>query len=62
MENDILEAKEMCARAREQLEEAKAQEGYIDKLTSRLIARAKENHFGAEIQVSFNPRNASDNT
>lgn len=55
---DIGEAREMRQEASAELAELRQQAPQVERLSRRLVARRKQNHFGDEITVTFTPRSA----
>lgn len=56
--SDIHEAKSLRQEASAELAELREQAPQVERLTRRLVARRKQNHFGDEIQITFTPRSA----
>lgn len=54
--DDLAEARAMREEAREEKNEAITKGFAITQLTSWLIERRKQNHFGDQLQISFIPR------
>lgn len=50
------EAVEARDAAQKQLAQVKTQGRYVTRLTSALIERRTENHFGDDLQITFQPR------
>ena len=46
----------MRAEAARELAQARSQTAYVSRLTARLIERRALNHFGDDIQITFNRR------
>lgn len=53
VQNDIGEARELRAEAKEQIAELNRQAPMIRKMTQRIINRGVANHFGDSIQITF---------
>ena len=54
--DDLEEAAAMRAEAARELAQARSQTAYVSRLTARLIERRALNHFGDDIQITFNRR------
>lgn len=54
--DDLAEARRYRADAEAALQSAQAQDKSVRRLTTRIIERRDQNHFGDALQITFTPR------
>lgn len=53
---DVGEARALREHATSEMRALKAQAPYIDRLVGTLVERRKQNHFGDELTITYQPR------